>query len=87
LRAGGVEIGHAGALVVGGRLEGAARAGGGFFEDQGDVPAFETRLLGTGFFGFLQVRRQLQQVAYLFRTEVQELEKMSVAKIDSHASP
>jgi hypothetical protein len=76
-----------GALVVGSNLEGAARAGGGFLEDKGDRLAIEMRLLDAGFLGVFQFRRQLQQVAYFFGSEVQELEEMSVAKVDSHGSP
>ena len=54
LRTGGAEIGHMGTLVVGGHLKGAARAGGGFLEDQGDVFSRQPGLLDPAYLAFFR---------------------------------
>ena len=64
------EVRHMGALVVRGRLERAARARRSLFEDEGDVLALQTRLLGAGILGLLELRRQVQQILDLLRTKV-----------------
>ena len=79
LRAGGSQVGDVRALVIGGDFEGAAGAGGGLFEDQGDVLAFQPLLLIAAVLGCLEVGRELEQELELLRSEVQFLEKVAVA--------
>jgi len=71
---------------MGGHLEGAAGPGRGLLEDQGDVLSPEPGLLGPVVFGLFQVRREVQQETDLLRSEIQELEKVSVAKGEGHRS-
>jgi hypothetical protein len=73
LRSGRVEIGHMGALFVGSRLEGAARAGGGLFENERDLPALQPPNLAPGMPGLLELRREIQQELDFRRGEVQQL--------------
>ena len=75
----GPKIGYMGTLVVGSHLKGAAGAGGGLFEDQGDVLALQPLLLIAAVLGCFQIRRQLEQELELFRGEVQFLEEIPVA--------
>ena len=71
LAAGGVQIGHLHAQIMGGYLKAAAGAGGGLFKDQGDVLAPQLVVPDTGLlFGF-QVSGQLQQLPDLGRGVVQ----------------
>ncbi len=84
LRAGRAEIRDVGTLVIGGYFEGAAGAGRGFLEDQGDVLALETRLFGAGVFGALQVAGQVEEILDLFRGEVEEFEETPVSEVVSH---
>jgi hypothetical protein len=55
------EVGRLRALVVGGDFERAARACGGFLEDQGDVLVLQMADLGSGRFGLFQGAGQVQQ--------------------------
>ncbi|MCY1433153.1 hypothetical protein D9M71_491740 [compost metagenome] len=79
-----VDVGDVGALVIGGHFEGAAGAGRGFFEDQGDVVAFEVLLLGAGVLGTFQVAGQVQQVAQLARGVVFQAQQVTVVDVERH---
>ena len=71
LAAGGVQIGHFHAQIVGGYLKAAAGAGGGLFKDQSDIFAPQLVVPDTGLlFGF-QVSGQFQQLPDLGRGVVQ----------------
>ena len=85
LRAGRVEVGGEGALVVGGHLEGAARAGRGLLEDQRDVLAPQPGLLGAGVLGGLQLGGEVEQEAELLSREVELLEEVPVPEVRGHA--
>ena len=54
-----------GTLIVGSDLEGAASAGGGLLEDEGDVPAGELWLFDAGVLGPFEVSSQVEQVVHL----------------------
>src|SRR5262245_49958506 len=54
LRAGRIEVGDVGPLVVTSHFERAAGARGGLLEDQTDFLAFEMSLLGAGILGALE---------------------------------
>ena len=71
LAAGGVQIGHFHAQIVGGYLKAAAGAGGGLFKDQGNVFAPQLVVPDTGLLFGLQVSGQLQQLPDLGRGVVQ----------------
>ena len=73
-----------GALVLGGDLEGAAGAGGGLLEDEGDVLAGHGGLLAAGIFGALEVAGQVEQVIELLRREVEDLQEIAVSEVVSH---
>src|SRR5207245_1077913 len=79
------QVGGGGSLVVRGDLEGAAGAGGGLLEDQGDVLAEQPGLLGTGVFGGLELRGEVDQVTELLRSEVELLEEVPVPEVERHA--
>ena len=83
LRAGRSQVGDVGALVVGGHLEGAAGAGGGLLEDQGDVLALQPLLLVAAVLGRFQVGRQLEQELELLGGEVQLLQKLRLRKLNA----
>ena len=68
-----------GALVVGCHFKGAAGAGGGLFEDQGDVLALQPLLLITAVLGCLEVSGQLEQELELVGGEIELLEKVAIA--------
>ena len=84
LRALRAEVGHVRALIVGGHLEGAARAGRALLEDQRDVLAHQVLCLGAVPLGRLQVFRQGQKVANLVRRKVHQVEEIAVAKFTRH---
>ncbi len=79
LRAARPQVGDIGALVVGCHFEGAARAGGGLFEDQGDVLALQPLLLVAAVLGRFEVGGQLEQELQLVGGEVELFEKVAVA--------
>ena len=62
LATGGAQIGDVSTLVFCTNLEGAASAGGGLLENQGDVLAFQGGLLGAGILGAFQVASQVEQI-------------------------
>ena len=70
------EVGNARALVARGHFEGAAGAGGGFFENQGDVFAAQARFFASGFFVGLQFGGQVEQGTDFFGSVVGEFEEM-----------
>ena len=84
LRARRIEIGHVGALVVAGDLEGAAGAGRGLLEDQADLLAGQVLLLGAGILGALQVAGEIEQVAELPLRVVLDGQERTVAQIEAH---
>ena len=84
LRARRVEIGHLGALVVAGDLEGAARAGRGLLEDQADLLALEVLLLGARIFRALQVAGEIEQVLELLLGVVLHRQQRAVAQVECH---
>ncbi|MNN35709.1 hypothetical protein D3C81_1495680 [compost metagenome] len=84
LRRVGIDIGYVGPLVISGHFEGAAGAGRGFFEDQGDIVAFQVLLLGTGVLGTLEVAGQVQQVLQLASAVVFEAEQVAVMDVERH---
>ena len=65
LRAGWIEIGDIGALIVAGHLERAAGAGRSLLEDQADLLAVQMLLFGARILGALQVAGEIEQVAKL----------------------
>ena len=79
LAARGPQIGDVGALVVGRHLEGAARAGGRLFEDEGDVAALEVLHFPAGFFIGLELSGQIQQILNFCGRKVQQFEEASVS--------
>ncbi|MOA18998.1 hypothetical protein D3C78_1393500 [compost metagenome] len=84
LRGARIDVGDAGALIVGGHLEGAAGAGGGLFEDQRDVLAPEVLLLGAGVLGALEVARQVEEVTQLAGAVVHQAEQVAVVHVERH---
>ena len=62
LAAGGVQIGHFHAQIVGGYLKAAAGTGGGLFKDQSNIFAPQLVVTDTGLLFGLQVSGQLQQL-------------------------
>ena len=72
LAAGGVQIGHFHAQIVGSDLEAATGAGGGLFKDQGDVLACQLVIVAdAGLLFCLQVCGKVQQFFDLGRGVVQ----------------
>ena len=71
LAAGGVQIGHFHAQIVGGHLKATAGAGGGLFKDQSNIFAPQLVMTDTGLLFGLQVSGQLQQLPDLGRGVVQ----------------
>ncbi|EGE57166.1 hypothetical protein RHECNPAF_470049 [Rhizobium etli CNPAF512] len=84
LRAGGIEIGHVGALVRAGDLEGASRSRRGLLEDQANFLAFQMLLFGAGVFGPLQVASEVEEVTEFPRRIVLHGQKRSIAQIEAH---
>jgi hypothetical protein len=81
LRARRVEVGDVRALVVGGDLEGRARARRGLLEDQRDRLAAQARDLVPGELGGLERGGEPEQLLELFRGEVELLEQAAVAEV------
>ena len=81
LGTGGIQVGGVHPQVVGGHLKGAAGAGGGFFEDQGDVLATKIIVADALFFLRLQLGGQVQQGLNLVRGEVQQFQKVSAFQV------
>ena len=71
LGSGRVEVGDVSALVVRADLEGAAGAGGGLLEDEGDVPARQTLGFTTGPLVRLELGGQLDEGHPLIGAEVE----------------
>ena len=84
LGAGGVQVGHPGSLVVGGDLEGAARARGGLLEDQRDIASLQALHLAARFLVGFQPRRQIQQGLPLPGTEVQLPQETTTQQRHAH---
>jgi len=84
LRALRAEVGHVRALIVGGHLEGAARAGRALLEYQRDLLAHQVLCLGAVPLGRLQVFRHGQKVANLVRRKVHQVEEIAVSKFTRH---
>ena len=70
LAAGGAQIGDVSTLVFCTNLEGAACAGGGLLENQGDVLTLQSGLLGAGILGAFQVASQVEQIVEFLGAEV-----------------
>ena len=70
LRARGVEIGHAHAEIVARHLEGAAGAGAGLLEDQGDVLPLAEPVRDAGLFLRLEIGCEIQKPGDLRRRKV-----------------
>ena len=75
LGAGGVEIGHAHAQIVGRDLEAAAGAGAGLFKDQRNVLAAQRVVGDVRLLLLLELRRQIDQRADLLGRQVQQLQE------------
>ena len=75
LGAGGVEIGHAHAQVVGRDLKAAAGAGAGLFKDQRNVLAAQRVVGDVRLLLLLELRRQIDQSADLLGRQVQQLQE------------
>ncbi len=84
LRAGRTQVRDMGTLVVGCHFKGAAGAGGGLLENQGDVLALHPRLFGAGVFGALQVTGQIKEILYFLGGKVEQLEEAAVSEVVSH---
>ena len=76
-----------GALVIGGHLEGTAGAGGGLFEDEGDVLADQLLALVAVPLGRFEVARQVEQEDELVRREIELFDKAPVVQVYRHSSP
>ena len=74
------EVGHMSALVVGGTFEGAAGSCGVLLKYQGDVAAFEQLGFPAFLLGLLEFRREVQQIAELFRRKVGFLQEVSLVQ-------
>ena len=86
LGAGGTQVGHMRALVVGGHLEGATGAGGGLLEDEGDVLAGHRGTFGALPLGALEVAGEVQQVLDFRRGEVEQFEETAVFEFVCHVT-
>ena len=75
-----------GTLIVGSDLEGAASAGGGLLEDEGDVLAGELRLLDAGVLGPFEVSSQVEQVVHLACRVIVEGQQIPVPEVERHRS-
>ena len=84
LRRAGIQEGDAHAQVAGRHLEGAARAGGGFFEEQNDLLVAEPFVRRAGLLHALELRREVEKIIDLLRCVVQKGEKASAADVESH---
>ena len=80
----GVQVGDVGALVVGADLEGAAGAGGGLFEDEGDVLAPHPLDLVAGVLGALEVTGQVEQELQFLLGEVVFLQEVTAEEVHGH---
>ena len=67
-----------------GHLKGAAGAGGRLLKQQNDVLALQVLVQLAGLFLGLQLGREVNEVANLIRGEVQKLQEVASAQIDSH---
>ncbi len=86
LRPAGSQVGDVRALVVGGDLEGAARAGRGLLEDERDVLALEALFFLTLLLGRLQLLREFEKVENLFARIVLEGEEAPIPQVYRHRS-
>ena len=86
LGAAGAQVGHVRALVMGGDLEGAAGARGGFLEDEGDVLAGHRGTFGALALGALEVAGEVQQVLDFRRGEIEQLEEAAVLQFVCHVT-
>ena len=77
LRVGRVQVRAPHAEVVGSHFKAAAGPGAGLFEDEGDVLALAVPVRDAGLFLGLQVRGEVDEIADLFRCEVQQFQKVS----------
>ena len=68
-----VEVGDFHAQVVGGDLKAAAGAGGGLFEDEGDVLAAQSIVADAGLLLCLQVGGEVKQTFDLFGSVIEKL--------------
>lgn len=84
LRGRGIKEGRAGALVVSSNLKGAARAGGGLFEDERNVLADKSARFRPHALGLLEVDGEINEIVDLSRRVVNETEKAAAAKIHRH---
>ena len=75
------KIGAVAALIVDGGLEGAAGAGGGLFENEGDVLALEELGFAAGLAQSLEAGGEVEQAGQLFTGEVGDLEEVAVLEI------
>ena len=78
------KVGDLGALVEGRHFKGAAGAGGGLLEDEGDILAGQVFALIATVFGFFQVDGQIDHVLDFARGEVQQFQEVTVTQIKSH---
>ena len=78
--------GHVCAFVKRGHLKSAAGAGGGFFKEQHDVPAFEQVAPDAGALLCLEVVRKVQQVADLGRGEILQGQQGTSFQIYGHGA-
>src|SRR6185312_13233401 len=85
MRAGRAEVGDVCALVVGGDLERAARAGRVLLEDQRDLLAGQTLVLAAVLLVGLQLRGQVEEVDDLVRRVIVEVEEVATAEVDDGA--
>ena len=84
LRSRGVKAHAAHAKVMGSDLEGAPRSCGRLLEDEGHVPALETAMELARSLHALEVSRKVEQVLYLRRGEVQQLEEAASREFHAH---
>ena len=87
LRRARFEIRRVGALVIGGDFEGGTRAGGGLFEDEGDVLAEEALRFVAETLRLLQIGGKLDEVVDFGGRVVNETQKAAVLEIDGHGAP
>ena len=84
LRAAGIQVGHAHAQVHGAHLEGAAGTGRGLLEQKHDILALQVAVGHAGALHVLEVAGQIEQVADLLGSEIEQSEEVLSRKIERH---
>jgi hypothetical protein len=74
------------ALIIGSYFKCTPGPGRRFLENQGNILASQTLLLGIGIFGRFQVSRKIQQETDLLGCKVKQFQKTPITEIRGHKS-